>query len=192
MDAEVEAPAPLRYTRLLARTAPSLDHEAATEPATAPEFGKSTATEEEHISDLVVDPNPVYSEAEAVPAEHGHLQELLKQHWADVCLAVSAAILATSLFWAFWPHAAAVGKNGGQPALTPFEQILVAVGLAEAPAPIATYTGSPNTQVWVDVHTALYYCGGSEEYGKTGQGRFLTQHEAQYQQFQPAHNRPCD
>jgi len=37
-----------------------------------------------------------------------------------------------------------------------FEKMLVSVGLAEAPER-PEYKGNPDTQVWVDLHTALYY-----------------------------------
>ena len=51
--------------------------------------------------------------------------------------------------------------------------------------------GNPNTQVWVDVHTALYYCPGSELYGKTADGKFATQRDAQQDQFEPANRKAC-
>ena len=41
------------------------------------------------------------------------------------------------------------------------EQFLVNLGLAEAPPPPVDM-GNPDTQVWVDVHTALYYCPGGD------------------------------
>jgi len=192
IEEEADAAPAIRYTKLLARTAPSIDHAAPSESENAVDEGASA----ELVADLVIAPEPIYSEAKDLPERNGQasLQAFLAQRWADVCLAVSAGILALSLVWAFWPHAAAPGRRGAanQPALTPFEQLLVAVGLAEVPAPTAVYAGSPNAQVWVDMHTALYYCSGADEFGKTEKGRFLTQHEAQYQQFQPAHDRACD
>ncbi len=57
--------------------------------------------------------------------------------------------------------------------LSLFDKLLINLGLAEAPeAPEYKYLGNPNTQVWIDTHTALYYCPGSELYGKTPKGRF--------------------
>ena len=125
-------------------------------------------------------------------------------HWADVCLATSALILVASLTWALWPRpvqrVAASDRTGSAPAgsapaeqkLTPLEELLVAMGLAEAPPPPAVYLGTPGTKVWVDLHNALYYCPGAEPYGKTPKGKFLTQHDAQAEQFQPARGQPCD
>jgi putative methionine-R-sulfoxide reductase with GAF domain len=75
--------------------------------------------------------------------------------------------------------------------LSLFDKILISVGLAESPqAP--EYKGNPDTQVWIDLHTALYYCPGSELYGKTPKGKFTSQREAQLDQFEPASNKICD
>lgn len=77
--------------------------------------------------------------------------------------------------------------------LSLFDKLLINLGLAEAPeVPEYKYLGNPNTQVWIDPHTALYYCPGSELYGKTAKGRFTSQHEAQLDQFEPASRRACD
>ena len=69
--------------------------------------------------------------------------------------------------------------------------MLVSLGLAEAP-PGPVYLGNPNVRVWVDLHTALYYCPGSELYGKTPGGKFTTQRDAQMDQFEPAARRNCE
>ncbi|HVO79172.1 MAG TPA: GAF domain-containing protein [Terriglobales bacterium] len=77
------------------------------------------------------------------------------------------------------------------PQLTLFEKLLVGLGLAEPPPP-SVYLGNPKTQVWVDVHTALYYCPGADLYGKTPGGKFTSQHDAQQDQFEPARHKACD
>jgi len=82
-------------------------------------------------------------------------------------------------------------KAPAQPSLSLFERMLVSLGLAEAP-PAPVYLGNPNVRVWVDLHTALYYCPDSDLYGKTVGGKFTTQRDAQMDQFEPAANRPCD
>ncbi len=179
----------IQYTKLLARKTGSLEHVADAQPEIVIEHN---LIDEE--SGLVVYPEPKYSEPENLASGdfRTSLLEFWRLRWADVCLAVSAAILAISLVWTFWPHTAPQGRSGGQLELTPFEQLLIAVGLAEVPPLVTVYAGSPNAQVWVDMHTALYYCSGSSEYRKTEKGRFLAQHDAQYQQFQPASGRACD
>jgi hypothetical protein len=82
-------------------------------------------------------------------------------------------------------------KRPPQPELTVFEEILVGLGLAEPP-PQPVYLGNPDAQVWVDLHTALYYCQGSQLYGKTPGGKMTTQRDAQQDQFEPANRRVCD
>jgi hypothetical protein len=68
---------------------------------------------------------------------------------------------------------------------------LISLGLAEAPeAP--EYKGNPATQVWVDLQTALYYCPGSDLYGKTIKGKFTSQRDALLDQFEPADRKGCD
>lgn len=75
--------------------------------------------------------------------------------------------------------------------LSMFDKFLISLGLAEAPeAP--QDKGNPDVQVWVDLHTALYYCPGSDLYGKTQKGRFSSQHDAQLDQFEPALRKACD
>lgn len=75
--------------------------------------------------------------------------------------------------------------------LSAFDKFLIGVGLAEAPEP-PEYKGNPNAQVWVDPHTALYYCAGSDLYGKTPDGKYSTQRDAQLDQFEPALRKACD
>ena len=72
-----------------------------------------------------------------------------------------------------------------------FDRMLISLGLAEAP-PSPEYKGNPDTQVWVDLHTALYYCPGADLYGKTPKGKFTSQRDAQLDQFEPAYRKTCD
>ena len=74
---------------------------------------------------------------------------------------------------------------------TRLESILIELGLAEVPSSPPPTFGDPDARVWVDVHTGLYYCEGSELYGKTPEGRFTTQREAQQDQLQPASEVAC-
>ncbi len=75
--------------------------------------------------------------------------------------------------------------------LSTFDKFLISLGLADAP-PVPEYKGNPYVQVWVDSHTALYYCPGSELYGKTPQGRYASQRDAEMDQFEPAERKACD
>lgn len=88
------------------------------------------------------------------------------------------------------PVAQVQSEKPAPPELTLFEKLMVSLGLAEAP-PAPVYMGNPDTQVWVDVHTALYYCPGSDLYSKTADGRFSSQKDAQQDQFEPANRKAC-
>src|SRR5882762_464090 len=109
----------------------------------------------------------------------------LRFHRADLYLGVSVFVAALALLW---PAAAAPRPA----ALGPWERALVALGIAEVPAPVVYLHGDPSLAVWVDPHTALYYCPGEEQYGKTADGRFSPQREAQMDRFEPAGRSSCE
>jgi hypothetical protein len=117
----------------------------------------------------------------------------LAKHRADVYVGAALLLLLIVLSgWGIRPaenHAQA--KNPPQPSLTLFERLLVSLGLAETP-PAPVYLGNPNAPVWVDLHTALYYCSDSDLYGKTPGGKYTTQRDAQLDQFEPAARKNCD
>jgi hypothetical protein len=90
------------------------------------------------------------------------------------------------------PNAAAASHHKSPDADLPvFDRMLISLGLAEAP-PTPEDNGNPNAQVWVDLHTALYYCPGTDLYGKTESGKYTTQREAQLDQFEPAYRKVCN
>jgi GAF domain-containing protein len=121
---------------------------------------------------------------------------------ANIYIGIAALILVIVISgWGIHPTATTSAANASpattgqpqkppEPQLTPMERLMVSLGLAEAP-PAPVYMGNPDTQVWVDVHTALYHCPGSEAYGKTPDGRFTTQRDAQQDQFEPASRKAC-
>jgi hypothetical protein len=73
-----------------------------------------------------------------------------------------------------------------------FDKLLISLGLAEAPETPEQKGGNPDVQVWVDLQTALYYCPGSDLYGKTPKGKLTSQRDAQLDQFEPAFRKACD
>jgi GAF domain len=135
----------------------------------------------------------------------------VRTHRGDLALAASFVLFLITIVWAVSSDHPTTSADSGNPAatttnapakpkrkqappqpqLTMFEQFLVSVGLAEPP-PAPSYSGNPNIPVWVDVHTALYYCPGSDLYGKTPQGKIASQHDAQIDQFEPASRKVCD
>jgi hypothetical protein len=117
----------------------------------------------------------------------------LAKHRADLYVGGAVVLLLIVLSgWGMRPtDNRAHVKNPPQPNLTLFEKLLVSLGLAETP-PAPVYLGNPNAQVWVDVHTAQYYCSDSDLYGKTAGGKFTSQRDAQMDQFEPAARRNCN
>ena len=127
------------------------------------------------------------------------------RHRGDIYLTVAVILVLCVMRWGLWsgPHAKATStpatatatathrKPGHDPGLPFFDRVLIQLGLAEAPDPPPD-KGSPGVQVWVDLHTALYYCPGADLYGKTQKGKFTTQREAQLDQFEPAYRKACD
>jgi hypothetical protein len=178
------------------------------EPEKAPETGSRLA-----IGDAVAEETALVPVKSGVPqkspspwASATHAQEWLEslhpksaggiwlaKHRADIYVGAAVLLLLIVLTgWGMRPVEHPVqSKNPAQPSLTLFERLLVSLGLAETP-PAPVYLGNPNAQVWVDLHTALYYCAGSELYGKTPGGKFTTQRDAQLDQFEPAARKDCD
>jgi hypothetical protein len=115
------------------------------------------------------------------------LAEQWQLHRGSIYIAFGALVLLVVIFqWVMQPSA-----NTERSA---FDQMLISLGLAEAPAPLVPEVshGNPNTRVWVDLQTALYYCPGAELYGKTPKGRYTTQIDAQRDQFNPSTRKACD
>lgn len=118
----------------------------------------------------------------------------LAKHSGDVSVVIAALVLLLVLVgWNTHPAQtkAARSNTPPQPSLTLFERMLVGLGLAEPP-PTPVYSGNPNAQVWEDLHTGLYYCTGSELYGKTPGGKVTSQRDAQLDQFEPAARKACE
>lgn len=134
-------------------------------------------------------------------------QGALARFWAsrrgDIYLAIAVIFVAVVIRWGIWsshsvsatgtPATAAAGHRKANPDadLSLTDRMLISLGLAEPP-PAPEYRGNPNTQVWIDLHTALYYCPGDESYGKTPKGKYATQHDAQLDQYEPAYRKTCD
>jgi hypothetical protein len=110
----------------------------------------------------------------------------LRFHRADLYLGTAIVVAAVALLW---PAAGAPGKPA---TLGPFERVLVSLGIAEAPAPAVHLQGDPGIVVWIDPHTALYYCPGDAHYGTTSGGQLTSQRDAQMDRFEPAGRSVCE
>ena len=133
----------------------------------------------------------------------------IRKHRGDLALGASALLFLVAILWAVSSNKPTTSADSGTsptnaatapakpkrkpapPKLSFFEQMLVDMGLAEPP-PAPSYSGNPDVPVWIDVQSAVYYCPGSDLYGKTPQGRIASQRDAQQDQFEPASRKVCD
>jgi len=123
----------------------------------------------------------------------------------DFYLAIAVILVLVVIRWGLWSNhpvaatghgvtpapSAAHEQPAPQPELSTLDKILISLGLAKAPEPPES-KGNPDIPVWVDLHTALYYCPGSDLYGKTPKGKIASQRDAQLDQFEPANRKPCE
>ena len=139
----------------------------------------------------------------ALTQRPGGLARFWNTRRGDIYLAIAVLLMAGVIRWVVLSNhsvkatgnttaaAAAHRKSAPEADLSMFERMLISLGLAEAP-PAPESRGNPDTQVWVDLHTALYYCPGADLYGKTPKGKFASQRDAQLDQFEPAYRKACD
>jgi hypothetical protein len=131
----------------------------------------------------------------------GALARFWNSHRGDFYLAIALILVGCAIRWGIWSDhavataapntAAAAHRKPADADLPLFDRMLISLGLAEAP-PAPEDQGNPSTQVWVDLHTALYYCPGADLYGKTPTGKYTSQREAQLDQFEPAYRKTCN
>jgi len=51
--------------------------------------------------------------------------------------------------------------------------------------------GNPAVKVWVNTASGVYHCPNTRWYGKTKQGEYMTQAEAQKKGYRPAYGKVC-
>jgi ribosomal protein L40E len=181
-----------------ALSTPALD-KAAAESAWPREATEDLAQEDPapEDSDLTVQPFQlsVSDDSFLTDASAAGTSSMIQRFWdlrvklrfqrADLYLGTAIFVAALALLW---PAAGAPRRA----ALGPWERALVTLGIAEAPAPVVHLQGDPGIEVWVDPHTALYYCPDEEQYGKTAGGRLSRQRDAQMDRFEPAGRSACE
>jgi hypothetical protein len=82
---------------------------------------------------------------------------------------------------------ATAGQAGGASQGGILERLL-AFRMSESPR----VQGDPHARVWVDTHTGVYLCQGTKGFGRTGQGRYMTQQQARFDGFRPAYEKKCE
>jgi len=184
-----------------------VDHAAVEEPAAEEQPEESEA---ESMAVPSEEEEQWLKEAEELK-QGGALVRFLQERRADIYLAAALVIVTGAIFWIVRENSEMVAGAGGpagttatavapgsrkrqlppEQKLSLMDQLLVSMGVAEAPPPPA-YMGNPDIKVWVDLHTALYYCPGSDMYGRTPKGKYTSQRDAQLDQFEPAYRKVCD
>jgi hypothetical protein len=178
-ESDFTRPSSGAFARVIAPAEPVLSERAPAPP--------TTAARVDHLS--YFQPLPVERNGEVrlqslddLPARSRISRSVLsKIRGRDLLLVMVAAVLAFGVISA-WP------SSSTQP--TWFQSVMVRLGLAHAPGR-ATIYGNPEVNVWMDVRTALYYCPGSDLYGKTPEGRFAAQRAAQQERYEPATGLAC-
>jgi serine/threonine-protein kinase len=61
----------------------------------------------------------------------------------------------------------------------------------ESKTPSGFGVGNPVIKVWVNTRTGAYHCPGTTWYGKTQEGEYMTQQDAQAKGYHPAAQRAC-
>lgn len=191
-----------------------------TEPKAPSEIDAPAARTNKALEELISPPTPVRADWSSATSARDFLEQvadgtpqnvllrLWNTHRGDIYLAIAVILVLCVIRWGMWSShpsspqpspapaapaapASSVPHKAAEPDLPLSERMLIAMGLAEAPEPPAD-KGNPSTQVWVDLHTALYYCPGADLYGKTATGKYTTQREAELDQFQPAYRKTCN
>ena len=167
-----------------------LDADAIKEEETTSEFDESESLVlSPRQQDFAEDPELELAQSESSTA--WNLPIILRFRREDLYLGVAVLVSSLALLWVIW--AAPVSRSWEKERLTLWQRTLVKIGIAESPPrAAAVYSGDPSIKVWADPHTALYYCYGDEQFGKTPDGHFSTQREAQMDRFSPASRTPCE
>ena len=83
-----------------------------------------------------------------------------------------------------------------------FTTLLMLFALVSAPAiyyqpsaaapPAFQKGGKPDVKVWVNTDSGVYHCPGTRWYGKTKQGEYMTQKQAQDKGYRAAYGKVCE
>ncbi|MGH9822016.1 MAG: hypothetical protein ACREDR_01985 [Blastocatellia bacterium] len=52
--------------------------------------------------------------------------------------------------------------------------------------------GKADVKVWVNTNSGVYHCPGTQWYGKTKKGEYMTQKQAQDKGYRPAYGKVCE
>jgi hypothetical protein len=69
--------------------------------------------------------------------------------------------------------------------------LLGSMAMAQSKTPQQPSKGDPAVRVWVDTQFGFYHCPTTKLYGKTKQGVYMTQKQAQDRGYRPAYSTVC-
>jgi hypothetical protein len=94
------------------------------------------------------------------------------------------------------PAAKAATTPTSTPATTPAAKTTPTPAPAASPVPAAASASAPKPgggagQVWLNTASNVYHCPGTQYYGKTKAGAYMTEAEANAKGARPDHGKPC-
>ena len=133
------------------------------------------------LADNAPSPQPA-SPAAATTTPERPVEIPRPRHWrkwwvAGTATALLGLALVLVLGWIYPRHAGVV-----PPASPP---------TAQPQVPKVSSAGNPDVKVWVNTDSGTYHCPGTRWYGKTREGQYLTQKQAQDKGYHPAGSRAC-
>jgi len=102
----------------------------------------------------------------------------VSRHRSKWWAAGGAILLCVLLLGGIYAGRVWVSRQASQP--SPPSQVLKAFG-----------AGNPEAKVWVNTDSGTYHCPGTRWYGKTQEGEYMTQKQAQDKGYHPAAGRAC-
>lgn len=117
------------------------------------------------------------------------------QTWFAASAAPASAAASTSMT-AKKTKASAAASSEAAPAAAPAAAPMTAAAPAKSSshqsmASMAQAPGGGPGMVWVNSSTNVYHCSGSRYYGKTKEGKYMTEAQAKAAGARPDHNHPC-